>query len=190
MNYPQNGLVRTWFHPAGSWSHQMFHENPRPGSPVPRYTQDPGRSLVLSGPRTAIPWLLTFKWNIWSISYGPYEMEHVVLYIQETHLGSLLFWIIRTRGMICDESALKFFESPMIILYGSLRFSRFMCPRILILFHFKTLKNIWTERETEYSSKNKFLLRLRSPFMTSLWPKVTLNDLEWPRMTLMWLIEK
>ena len=144
MNYPGNDLVRTWFYPAGSWSYQMFHEEPdsqnRPGTPVPRDYQD-GRDPAANLFRGIYDFLIC--------------MEHVVLYIQETHLGLLLFWIIRTRGMICDESALKFFESPMIILYGSLRFSRFMCPRILILFHFKTLKNIWTERETEYSSKSR-----------------------------------
>ena len=173
MNYPQNDLVR-----SSDVSRRTWFPSPSLRTPVTRDSQDSGRPKLGCPPFGGI--------------YGFFfiYMEHVILYIQETHLGLLLFWIIRTRGMICDESALKFFESPMIILYGSLRFSRFMCPRILILFHFKTLKNIWTERETEYSSKNKFWLHLRLPFMTSLWTRVAQNDLGWPRMTLMWLIEK
>ena len=77
--------------------------------------------------------------------------ECILLYIQEAHLGLLLFWIIGKRRIILfigDESALKFFESPMIVLYGSFRvldfkvFKDFMCPRIIHIISFQDSQNI------------------------------------------------
>ena len=82
-------------------------------------------------------------------------------------IGSQVFWIT-------DDHPVWIFEI----------FKNSMCPRILILFHFKTLKNIWTEREIEHFSKTRFM------------PKIAIDDLsmtnngpKWPEMTLKWLIE-
>ena len=131
--WPQNGFIRL----VRAFS-KCFTKN-QGSEPFLRTPGFPGLgpNLGVPGPRMDKTLSSYIKFMVflsfWSMLYYIFKKRT---------LDCFFFKIIRTRGMICDESALKFFESPMIILYGSLRFSRFMCPRILILFHFKTLKNI------------------------------------------------
>ena len=75
-----------------------------------------------------------------------FRRNHVVLlYIQNTHLGLLLFWIIRTRRMICDESALKFFESPMIV--QIFKIFKNSCAHVYLYYFISRLSKIFELKE-------------------------------------------
>ena len=102
----------TWLNPAGSWSYQMFHEEPdsqnRPGTPVPRDNQDSGRPK---------PGCQPFSWNIrLSYLYGACCIIYsrnapwIASFLDNTDKRDDLWWIGSQVFWITDDHPVWIFE--------------------------------------------------------------------------------